>query len=202
MRVRLVSHGTDRVREAQDRLDSSRTAVTVHNPRLTPGEVAELYQRHSQDLQSFLTGVLRNRELAAEALQVTFAKLLEAAGTDVQDLKGWLFRVAFHEAINIRRKQQLDQNCLKQVAWTLERTADSASRAEALRAEDQLVRREEVERVRAVLETLPAEQQQIVRMRIYDEQTFQSIADELGLPLGTVLSRMRLALHKLELKLQ
>lgn len=165
--------------------------------RLTPGEVAELYQQHAQDLQSFLTGVLRDRELAAEALQVTFTKLLEAAGTDVQDLKAWLFRVAFHEAMNIRRKQQLDQTCLKQVAWNLE-TAPQTT----LRTEDRLARREDVERVRAVLETLPVEQQQVVRMRIYNEQTFQSIADELQLPLGTVLSRMRLALHKLELKLQ
>ncbi|MBT4866073.1 MAG: RNA polymerase subunit sigma-24, partial [Planctomycetaceae bacterium] len=36
-----------------------------------------------------------------------------------------------------------------------------------------------------------------VCMRIYDEKTFQVIADELNLPLGTVLTRMRLALKKL-----
>ncbi len=39
-------------------------------------------------------------------------------------------------------------------------------------------------------------------MRIYDEKTFAAIAEELSLPLGTVLSRMQLAIRKLRLKLE
>jgi DNA-directed RNA polymerase specialized sigma24 family protein len=38
----------------------------------------------------------------------------------------------------------------------------------------------------------------VVRMRIYDEKKFAVIAEELGVPLGTVLSRMRAAMMKLE----
>ena len=55
--------------------------------------------------------------------------------------------------------------------------------------------------VQLALETLPAEQQQIVKLRIYDELTFAAIAEQLGLPLGTVLTRMRLALKKLNQRL-
>ena len=51
--------------------------------------------------------------------------------------------------------------------------------------------------MRAALATLPPEQRQIVQKRIYEEQTFASIAQELELPLGTVLTRMRRALRKL-----
>ncbi|MCA9247413.1 MAG: hypothetical protein KDA42_09870, partial [Planctomycetales bacterium] len=45
---------------------------------------------------------------------------------------------------------------------------------------------------------LPSEQREVVRMRIYEEKKFAEIAAELELPLGTVLTRMRLALKKLE----
>jgi DNA-directed RNA polymerase specialized sigma24 family protein len=56
--------------------------------------------------------------------------------------------------------------------------------------------------VRAALVTLPLEQQQIVQLRIYDERTFADIAAELGIPLGTALTRMRLALEKLRAALK
>ena len=42
------------------------------------------------------------------------------------------------------------------------------------------------------------DQGQVVRMRIYEEKKFIEIATELGLPLGTVLTRMQLALRKLK----
>jgi len=49
---------------------------------------------------------------------------------------------------------------------------------------------------------LPPEQQQVVRMRIYEDKTFAVIAAELGIPLGTALGRMRTALIKLRAKLE
>ena len=54
-----------------------------------------------------------------------------------------------------------------------------------------------MEHVKEVLESLPDEQRRVVRMRIYEEKTFAAIAAELNAPLGTVLTRMRLALKKL-----
>jgi len=39
-------------------------------------------------------------------------------------------------------------------------------------------------------------------MRIYEEKTFAVIAEELSLPLGTVLTRMRLAMQKLHKHLE
>ncbi|NQU19940.1 MAG: hypothetical protein HQ567_01555 [Candidatus Nealsonbacteria bacterium] len=44
-----------------------------------------------------------------------------------------------------------------------------------------------------LLTELPAKQREVVRMRIYEEKTFVRIAEELGIPLGTALARMRAA---------
>ena len=158
--------------------------------RLDPAVVAALYEEFGGELRAFLTGVLRDSDLAAEALQATFAKAIERGHTARKDsLKGWLFRVAYHEAMAIRRRQQLQKKSQRHLAWNFEQSSPSP--------EETVVRREQVECVRAAVNNLPPEQRQVVHMRIYDEKTFAVIADELGLPLGTVLTRMRLALRKL-----
>ncbi len=64
--------------------------------------------------------------------------------------------------------------------------------------DDRICRWETVLNVREALEKLPENQQDVVRLRIYEEKTFAEIAKELNLPLGTVLTRMRLAMRKLE----
>lgn len=162
--------------------------------RLDPATVATLYQTHAEDLRAFLVGVLKDRDAAAEALQVTFAKVVEAGHTAQEEtLRGWLFRVAFHEAMNLRRRKELDDRSTRRMALVPPPGSEAP--------DDCLARREVVDAVRQVLTTLPDDQQQVVRMRIYEEKTFAEIASELKVPLGTVLSRMRLALKKIQERL-
>lgn len=164
--------------------------TTADNGRIDPALVAGLYLEHAEELRAFLIGVLRSGELASEVLQATFAKAVESGHTAREEsLKGWLFRVAYNEAMLVRRRQQLQGKSIRKLAW---------GRPEQQKTpDDHLTRWETVARVRKALDELPPEQQQVVRMRIYDEKTFAAIADELNVPLGTVLTRMRLALGKL-----
>ncbi|HEY1067787.1 MAG TPA: RNA polymerase sigma factor [Pirellulales bacterium] len=162
--------------------------------KLDPALVAALFVRHGQELRAFLTGVLRNVDLADEALQTAFGKTIEH-GHAVQDesLKSWLFRVAFHEALALKRKRQTADRANEQLARRAEQNADDAWG----RPEKQLMRLETVAQVRSVLERLPAEQREVVHKRIYEDKTFATIAAEQGCPLGTVLSRMQAALKRL-----
>ncbi len=64
-----------------------------------------------------------------------------------------------------------------------------------------MLRSETTERVRQALGELPPDQRQVVEMRIYEDKTFAVIADELSAPLGTILTRMRLALKRLSRRL-
>lgn len=163
--------------------------------RLDTAIVAALFAEHEGELLAFLQGVLRDRQAASDALQTTFVKLTQR-GHEVraESRKAWLFRVAFHEAMLLRRKQATGERVLRQAAWT--RPEVDAP------ADERLVRREDVERVRAALDELPADQRQIVRMKIYEEKTFAVIAAELKIPLGTALARMRAGLEKLRRKLE
>ena len=147
--------------------------------RIDSAIVATLYVEHADDLKAFLIGVLRNRDLAAEALQSTFTKAMESGHTARKEtLKGWLFRVAYNEAMAIRRQQKIHDKSSRKWAWSRSGRNDSP--------EENVSRWETVNQVRQALETLPEEQREIVHLRIYEEKTFAVIAEELQLPLGTV----------------
>ncbi len=146
-------------------------------------------------MQRFLVGLLRDAHLASDVLQATFAKLVEQ-GREVQEesRRAWLYRVAYREAMLVRRRQAVDDAARQRAAWSREAAGESA--------ESLLLQAETVEQVRRAIEELPAEQRRVVRMRIYEDKTFTVIAEELGIPLGTALGRMRAALKKLRARLE
>jgi RNA polymerase sigma-70 factor, ECF subfamily len=162
---------------------------------LTPEEVALIYQEHGESIRQFLIGVLRDATLADDCLQVTFAKLLQKGHTSHPETrKSWLYTVAYQEAMLARRRGTTTERVLRKVAWR--QTASEC--VQQNEPEQKLLRIEVTQRVQLALERLPAEQRQIVRMRIYEEKTFAEIAAELKIPLGTALGRMRTALIKLK----
>jgi RNA polymerase sigma factor (sigma-70 family) len=168
--------------------------------RLSPEEVQSIYEVHGTDLLLFLTGVLRNRELAEEALQNTFQRVLEQGHTArPESVKGWLFKVGFHEALVLKRRQATRDKHLRIYGDQRVRPAGDHTTGEQ---ELRLIRDEDVARLRQALQHLPPEQRDVVERRLQQEQTFAAIAAELKVPLGTVLTRMRLALEKLQRYLQ
>lgn len=156
--------------------------------------IGGLYEQLAPELRAFLLGLLKNHDLADEALHTTFARIIEKQET-IRDSnpRGWLFQVAYHEAMALRRRQGVERRGLAGLAW-LRRDAESSP-------ETPLIRAELVTRIRQSLTTLPPEQRDVVQKRIEHNQTFAAIAAELGVPIGTVLTRMRLALRKLQQQL-
>ncbi len=162
--------------------------------QLDPQRLAEWHALYATRLLAFATGLLRNHSLAEEVVQNTFAQALVRGG-DVQpdSVKSWLFQVAFNQAMELRRRHKTDQVSLRK---------QSIRDFETSTPEAALLQQETLERIQQALRRLPAEQQAVVNARIYDQLTFQNIADQLQLPLGTVLTRMRLALARLQVLLQ
>lgn len=168
---------------------------TEDEARFDPASIGSQYVADADSLRAFLFGLLRNRELANEALQATFGIAVQKGATvNPASFRSWLFQVAYNEAMQIRRRQGIETRNLERLSWI--------SRKRSETPEEDLVRRESVRRVREAMQELPAEQLEVVQLRIYEEQTFQEIARRLQLPLGTVLTRMRLALKKLQARLR
>jgi len=171
-------------------------AATGEQPSEQQELLAALFQEHADRLRGMLWGVLRNRDAVEDVVQTTFAKALESTG-DVRSAswKAWLFQVAYNEAMLLRRKDGVQHRAFQKMS------SGQPSAVETWPG-DGLAARELVDRVGKILSQLPAEQQEVVRRRMHEEQTFAEIAAELGVPLGTVLTRMRLATEKLRKALQ
>jgi RNA polymerase sigma-70 factor (ECF subfamily) len=156
--------------------------------------VESLYAQHGDELRRFLWGILRDNEVVQDVLQSSLVIALEAGSTARQEtLKGWLFRVAYHEALQHRRRLGTTRKVLSQAVWINEAS---------IAGPDDLVQQKETqEAIRKALDRLPKTEQEVVRLRIHAGLTFAEVARELEIPLGTVLTRMRSALEKLRQKL-
>ena len=158
---------------------------------IDPAHVAALYAEYGAELRRFVLGVVRDPEVAGDVLQGTFARAVERGHTArTETIKGWLFQVAFREALTARRRQQSREQASRRLAALGFHGVE--------RPEEGLIREETVLAVRKAIAELPKEQSKVVWARMYEDKTFAQIAEESGLPLGTVLTRMRLALEKLK----
>jgi len=164
-----------------------------------PGDGVEddyqvIFETHRVSLRNFLLGVLRDQALVQDALQSTFVKLLEKGDTveNPAAMKSWLFRVAYNEAMLVRRKQATATKHVEKLAWQVDWTRREANDPDA-----SLLEREMQSQVTEALKQLSVEQIEVVEKRIYQGLKFREIAEELDVPLGTVLARMHSSLKKL-----
>jgi RNA polymerase sigma-70 factor, ECF subfamily len=165
-----------------------------------------LYERHSRGVYSLALRLLTDGPAAEEVVQETFLKLWRQP-TAYQPSRGrllpWLLGVAHHHAVDLLRRRQLEQRHrvaslphvngdgltdLLDSLGLASSEGDPQSRAGGF--EQQMV-------VAQALESLPVEQRLPVELAYYKGMTQLEIATLLGLPLGTVKTRMRLGLQQL-----
>ncbi|QDT97507.1 RNA polymerase sigma factor [Gimesia aquarii] len=169
--------------------------ATGNDGKLAPEIVHQLFEQHAAELRAFLTGLLRDHDFVDEVIQLTFSKALQSGNQAKEETrKGWLFKVAYHESMALLRRSKIDKKSLKNLCHT---TAVYWTE----KPEHQLLENENIEQVRQALSKLPENQQEVVIARIYQNKTFKEIAQEYELPLGTVLTRMRIAIKTLSKQL-
>jgi RNA polymerase sigma-70 factor, ECF subfamily len=167
-----------------------------HSGETGQARVEEQFQQVFCACQDELFGSLvylvGNPEDARDALQETFLKCwrrrTELSG--VQNLRAWIFRVAINAGRDIRS-----------TAWRRRRRPLADGDPGLTSADDPVpgaaARREELARVQQALQELRAEEQEVFLLRQNGQLTYEQIAESIQLPVGTVKTRMRLALRKL-----
>ncbi len=152
-----------------------------------------LLERYESILFPFLLGILKDHHQAEDALQETWCRALQHVDrVDWDHLRGWLFTVAYHEAMLLKRRQKA-----RVAGEEGQDLVADATPGPPLLAEQ----REELQRLRQLIERLPPAQREVIRRRIYEGQRFRDIADELHCPLNTALARMHEGLKRLRLLL-
>ena len=127
-------------------------------------------------------------EIAQEALLTVWRK----AGLFAKDrgkASTWIFTIARNLRIDRLRREKAWQNT--ELDPELEEDTDGVPPDEAADSQQRSAR------VREMVARLPREQQTVVTLSYLDGMSHSEIAERLGLPLGTIKSRIRLACEKL-----
>jgi RNA polymerase sigma-70 factor (ECF subfamily) len=163
-----------------------------------------LVRRYEKELYGYLRRYLGDASLADDVFQNTFLQLYTKIGQYEagRPVRPWLYTIATHQAIDALRRNgrhqalSLDQN--------REELPDGEVRGlvELLESRGpgpvEAVQGEELrERVRAAVDNLPDFLRQVVVLAYYQGLKYREIADILGIPVGTVKSRLHAALVKL-----
>lgn len=161
--------------------------------KLAPAEQLEqAFQTHQRELLGSIYHLIGNAEDARDALQDAFIKCWKHRDSlaEIVNLKAWIFHVALNSARDLRT-----------TAWRRRRQGIEAAgpnlSAKGTSPEGEAVHAEEVERLRIAIAELRAEEQEVFLLRQNGDLTYEQIADQLGVPVGTVKTRMRMALEKL-----
>jgi RNA polymerase sigma-70 factor (ECF subfamily) len=159
-----------------------------------------LYDRHARVVFSLLLRIIGDRDGAEELLQEVFFRAWQRADAFDETrgtVRGWLYGIAHNLALNELRRRRRRPQVQERLASDDSDTGDFARRIEAGSdpAGDAWSAVRDAELAHA-LDQLPSGQRAV--LLLYAEGFSQSeIAEKLGVPLGTVKSRMRRALYHL-----
>ena len=158
--------------------------------------LAQLYDRYSRLVFSLAFAIVDDRATAEEITLDVFMRVWQKAGSyrsDQAKVSTWLTHIARHHAIDVlrRRAARVDQYA---VNWEdVLPTHESPEHDPQEFAELSQQR----ERIQAALAQLPADQRQALALAYFNGYTQRQIAEVLKQPLGTIKTRLRLAMQKL-----
>lgn len=194
-----------------------------------PGEFAECFRVHAEGVRAALRVRLKNQADVEDCLNRVFERLWSRGATVPSPARrSWLLVVARNEAAacvrrEVRHLSGYDPSAgagprSGQDFWGDDRgggvTASSAEASGGSRGRvweelvddgplpwQGLLQGEEFDRLRDATRLLSPEQSEVIRYRFFEGLTFQEIADRVGIPLGTALSRVRAAILRLKREL-
>jgi RNA polymerase sigma-70 factor (ECF subfamily) len=150
-----------------------------------PEALSRIYDLYSTLVYSVAMRVLRDGAAAEDVMQEVFLKIWqqpESFADQRGSLCGWLAVVTRNRAIDrIRGSKQFDNVDDLQLSNNVDLSVE---------AEREMM----LQKVRVVLETMPADQRQAMEMAFFEGCTHTEIAEQTGQPLGTVKTRIRSAL--------
>jgi RNA polymerase sigma-70 factor (ECF subfamily) len=152
--------------------------------------LTRLYAAHRRGIRAYLNNRLGNTAIADDLTQETFLRMVEGGGASIAtNGRAWLYRTAHNLAVDHRRQETRRRTDAVDTAHLSAIPDETPAQDEAVAA------REELDRLRDVLEELPERTQQVfVAVRI-DGLTYSEAADSLGISDSSVQKHLSSAVH-------
>lgn len=149
-----------------------------------------LLEQLEPQMRRLAWAIVRDWDLASDAVQDTFSRFAEKFDEIAPEHRaGWLVRSVQLVSQNLRRKHQRLETGRSDFLGQQVSVGSAHT--------TQIDVRDQADYLRECMRSLPETQRVVLRMRLVEGRRFAEIAEKLDLPLGTVLSRMRLAIEKL-----
>jgi len=180
-----------RLRTVHDRVDSDE-ALIARTARGDREAFAQLFGAYAGKVKGYLLRLGAPPAAAEDLMQDAMVSIWRrAASFDATKAKAstWIFVIARNAWIDKLRRERTEL-AYRQTVLVSEESEDEAPDEAAMRGQTE-------DQVAAALATLSEEQRQVVQLSFFEDRPHSEIAAHLSLPLGTVKSRLRLALIKL-----
>ena len=177
--------------------------------KLSDGELVALYlqgnsksfevliQKHKNKIYAFILSKIRNKDLAEDIFQETFIKVINSLQKGKYNEEGkflpWVMRIANNLVIDYFRKAKK----MRTIAPTNDFNIFDILQDGDRNIEDNLVNDQVHKDLRKLIEYLPEDQKEVLKMRYYAELSFKEISESTGVSINTALGRMRYALINL-----
>lgn len=200
MRVDIVTtkaHGTDQVdaRKMQQETNKELQACMAQvADKRCKRSFAVVFKHFALKVKSLAIRQLNNEALASEITQETMSQVWRKAHLyhpDKGAVSTWIYTIARNQCFDLLRKAQTNSeiNIAEDIWPMLEQSVPEAEVFADHLSDQRLIK---------CIDTLPDKQKQVVRGVFFQELSQEQLARQLQIPLGTVKSRLRLALVKLK----
>ncbi|MBK8191820.1 MAG: sigma-70 family RNA polymerase sigma factor [Lewinellaceae bacterium] len=165
-----------------------------------------LLGRYRKSIYQFMLQRVKNpaeaEDLTMEAFEKAFHKL--SSYTPTHAFSTWLFRIALNNCIDYSRKKQVP------IVWTDTSTAAYGFESSGLRnkpsdmlsPEDVMIRQQRIALMQSLLGHLNKRYRRLIELRYYEDMSYEEIAAQLDIPLGTVKAQLFRAKERLYKLLQ
>jgi len=175
-----------------------------------PQSFEVLINKHKNKIYAFIVSKIRNRDLAEDIFQDTFIKVINSLQKGKYNEEGkflpWVMRIAHNLVIDHFRKS----NKMRTIAPKDDFDIFDIIHDDSKNVEENMVNEQIHKDLRKLIEHLPEDQKEVLKMRYYAELSFKEISESTGVSINTALGRMRYALinlrklidtHQLDLQL-
>lgn len=159
--------------------------------------LATLIERHKAKIYGFIYSKIQDRDICEDVFQDTFVKVIKNLKKKSYNEEGkflpWVMRIAHNLVIDYFRKSKkmpMQRDTEEYSIFSL--ISDNSPNIESRIITEQV----ELDLSR-IIEELPEDQKEVLKMRIYQDLSFKEIADLTGVSINTALGRMRYAVLNL-----
>lgn len=160
----------------------------------------EIVERYKNALYAFLRRFLNRQDIVEDVFQETFLQLYTSRDSfdTARPLRPWLFTIAANKARDALRKQQREATTsIGTMSEPEEVSIDDVLNTLAsydITPVDELNQAETAVKVREIIANMPDNLKEILILAYFDQFSYKHMADMLGIPIGTVKSRLHTAI--------